>query len=166
MNAKFLLGTVIILVALSAIFLYVSGTKKSQTPKAVPTLIPSPTEVIVKVKEVEMGEQNKSGQKGTAVFREENGKTTVSINISEGVFGKVAQPAHIHLGTCSKLGAIKYPLENVIDGKSETVIDKSLDALLSELPLVINVHKSAKQSKIYVSCGDLEVVSTTATPTK
>lgn len=155
MSTKILLGAVVIIVVLSAIFLYISGTKKLQIQKPIPTETPSPTQVVVKQKEIVLVEQNKSGQSGTVTLREENGKTTVLINISESQT-KTAEPAHIHIGSCDKLGIIKYPLEDIVDGKSETVLEKTIDELLNELPLAVNVHKSAKQAKVYVSCGDLE----------
>ena len=65
------------------------------------------------------------------------------------------QPAHIHLGSCAKLNpAPKYPLKNVILGKSNTVIDVPIAALTAG-GMAVNVHESAKQINKYVSCGDI-----------
>lgn len=97
---------------------------------------------------------NASSQMGTATLSDMNGKTRVVINILAGVAG-VAQPAHIHMGACPNPGAVLYPLTAVANGKSETVLDVSLDTLSGKLPLAINVHKSKDEAKIYTSCGDL-----------
>lgn len=100
--------------------------------------------------------QNDSSQSGTATLTEENGKVKVSLTISGGAQG-IAQPAHIHLGACPDVGAVKYPLTSVSNGTSETMLDVSFDQLRSELPLGINVHKSADEAKVYVACGDLSL---------
>ena len=99
--------------------------------------------------------QNNSGQPGTAIIAEENGKAKVSLFINNAPKG-VAQPAHIHAGACPGVGEVKYPLSNVLDGKSETALDVGIDQLKSELPLAVNVHKSASEARVYVSCGPLE----------
>ena len=67
----------------------------------------------------------------------------------------VPQPAHIHAGACPDVGDIIFPLNNVVNGKSRTILDTSLEYLRSLEPLAINVHKSVPESEIYVSCGDL-----------
>ncbi|RJQ13768.1 hypothetical protein C4553_02680 [Candidatus Parcubacteria bacterium] len=104
---------------------------------------------------VVMNEQNNSGQTGTAVLTDIDGqKTKVTLVVSTGAVG-VAQPAHIHIGSCPTPGAVKYPLNNVVNGRSETTLDISLLKLGDELPSAINVHKSASEVSTYVSCGDL-----------
>ncbi len=99
--------------------------------------------------------QNGSGESGTVTFNEANGKTTVVINVKNAPKG-VSQPAHIHLGMCPNPGAIKYPLNSVINGQSTTILDATLTDLKAQEPLAINVHKSATQSKVYTSCADLK----------
>ena len=103
---------------------------------------------------VTLATQNNSGEQGTAELKSENGKTKVEISVS-GAPANVAQPAHIHLNSCANIGAVKYPLTNVVNGKSETVVDVSLDDLLNMLPLSINVHKSAAEAGVYVACGNI-----------
>lgn len=102
-----------------------------------------------------LSELNASGETGTAILSDENGKTKVVLSIT-GALAGASQPAHIHLGSCPTPGAVKYPLTNVIDGKSETVVDVSLENLKKQLPLAINVHKSQSEIKSYVACGDLK----------
>ncbi|MDP3992290.1 MAG: hypothetical protein Q8P79_02160 [Nanoarchaeota archaeon] len=108
-------------------------------------------------KEITVGlaEENDSNQSGTATLVESGGQVTVTLNITGFVEG-ISQPAHIHNGSCPDVGAVKYPLSSVLNGISETTINATFDQLEDELPLAINVHKSAGESSVYVSCGDLD----------
>ena len=105
---------------------------------------------------VKMGAQNKSGETGTARLTAEGAdQTRVEISLKGGPKG-VDQPAHIHEGSCAKLDPKpKQGLENVVDGKSSTVVPMSL-ADLQKGGLAINVHKSKEDIKTYVSCGDIK----------
>lgn len=103
---------------------------------------------------VTLSEQNNSSVSGTATLTEKEGKVKVTLKLTGAPAG-ITQPAHIHMGKCPEVGAVKYPLTSPVDGMSETMLDVSLDKLLSELPLGINVHKSTTASTVYVSCGDL-----------
>ncbi len=109
-----------------------------------------------KIMTVKMGAQNKSGETGTAKLTAEGAdKTRVEISLKGGPKG-VDQPAHIHEGSCAKLDPKpKQGLENVVNGKSTTVVPMSL-ADLSKGGLAINVHKSKEDIKTYVSCGDIK----------
>ena len=66
----------------------------------------------------------------------------------------LARPAHIHSGSCAATGAVKWALNPVVNGHSETVVDVSLHDLLNG-PYYVNVHKSAAQPEIAISCGDI-----------
>jgi hypothetical protein len=104
---------------------------------------------------VRMGAQNKSGESGTAKLTPAGDQTKVEISLKGAPKG-VAQPAHIHSGTCAKLDPKpKQGLENVMDGKSTTTVPMKMEDLTKE-PLAINVHKSADDLKTYVSCGDIK----------
>lgn len=105
---------------------------------------------------VTLSETNDSSQSGTAVLTDINDKLVVTVDI-DGAPEETEQPAHVHSGTCSDVGDVKYPLVMVLDGSSETTIDTSLTDLKSQLPLIINVHKSKTESQIYVACGILEI---------
>jgi len=103
---------------------------------------------------VNLGAQNNSGETGTATLTPEGHKTKVVIEMSNAPAG-VAQPAHIHEGTCANLDkAPKWKLEPVKDGKSTTVVPVSLETIL-KAKTAINVHKSLKEIKDYVACGDI-----------
>lgn len=108
---------------------------------------------------VQLGTQNNSGQSGTATLTDMgNGQTKVVINITPGAVG-VAQPAHIHDGTCTNLNPVpKYPLSAVKNGSSETTVNISLSDLLAK-PYAINLHKSVADIKTYVACGDILATS-------
>lgn len=103
---------------------------------------------------VQLAPQSDSGQAGTATLMPEGDKTKVIILLSNSPAG-IAQPAHIHLGTCDKLDkAPTWHLEPVKDGRSLTVIPVPLDAILQE-KTAVNIHKSAAEPQIYVSCGNI-----------
>lgn len=104
---------------------------------------------------VALSAQNNSGESGEALLEDLNGKTKVSIRLS-GALAGAQQPAHIHAGACPTPGAVKYPLSLVKNGNSETMLEVSLENLLKELPLAVNVHKSATEASVYVSCGDIK----------
>ncbi|OGH20545.1 MAG: hypothetical protein A3D74_03005 [Candidatus Levybacteria bacterium RIFCSPHIGHO2_02_FULL_37_13] len=98
--------------------------------------------------------QNNSNESGIANLKDTSGMATVTINLT-GYTDNVVQPAHIHMGDCPGVGAIKYPLNSVVNGKSVTVLDVSLMQLKQQLPLAINVHKSTSEISTYTSCGVL-----------
>lgn len=103
---------------------------------------------------VKLEAQNNSGQSGSATLFPEGGKTRVVIELLNTTPG-VAQPAHIHAGHCDKLDkAPKWPLEALKGGKSVTLVPASLDAILQD-KTAINIHKSAAEIQVYVSCGNI-----------
>lgn len=106
---------------------------------------------------VKLEAQNNSGQTGTATLMPEGDKTKVVILLSNAPTG-IAQPAHIHLGQCDNLDkAPKWKLESVKDGSSTTVVPASLDTILKD-KVAINIHKSAAEAQVYVSCGNITPV--------
>ena len=68
----------------------------------------------------------------------------------------VSHPAHIHTGSCSVQGGIKWTLNPVVGGRSETTLDVSLQDLVMAMPLYVNVHKSAEELATAISCGDIK----------
>ncbi len=114
---------------------------------------------------VQLKEQNGSKENGTAVLTAVDNHTQVKIDVSNGP-ANPSQPSHIHMGACPTPGGVKYTLNDVVAGQSTTVIDIKLDDLLTQLPLAINIHKSAAAIGTYVACGDVGTqTSTTPTPT-
>ena len=134
-----------IVVGFFAIFSY-----KSRSTVGFPTPAPS------RIATVKLDMQNGSYESGMATLQEVDGKVVVTLSLT-GYPGGVSQPAHIHIGSCPNPGAVKYPLNSVVNGKSTTTIDTTLDALKSMGKLAINVHKSVAQSGVYYSCGNLNL---------
>lgn len=102
---------------------------------------------------VTMKAQNGSGEDGTATLTQSGADLTVTISIPSGP--TTPQPAHIHTGSCANLGGVKYPLTNVVSGKSTTTLKGVMLASVETGGFAINVHKSTSDLATYVSCGDI-----------
>jgi hypothetical protein len=102
-----------------------------------------------------LADQNNSGEHGTATVLQGVNGVIVKLRLS-GYTDGVAQPAHIHKGTCAKLDPKPmYPLTTVNDGQSQTTVPNTTLADLQKGDYAINVHKSAKEAAIYVACGNI-----------
>lgn len=103
---------------------------------------------------VQLVAQNNSGQSGNATLTDlGDGTTKVVLSITD--LGPARQPLHIHEGTCITLNPTpKYPLTNLINGKSETVVPVAMSQLLAQ-PFAINAHKSDQEVAVYTSCGNI-----------
>lgn len=122
----------------------VISPKKTASP--VPTVAP---------KTIVLEQTGVSGQSGTAVFQGDGDKTKVTVSMIGKAFTS-PQPSHIHVGKCPNPGVVKYPLNNVVNGKAETVLSVSIEDLFADLPLAVNVHESAEKASVYTACGDLK----------
>jgi hypothetical protein len=105
--------------------------------------------------------QNGSGENGTATILQGSPGTDeiiVMVRMS-GAPADVAQPMHIHKGTCAKLDPKPaYPLTALMDGRSESKVKGVTLADLEKGDYAINVHKSGKEVSTYVACGNLKVM--------
>lgn len=102
---------------------------------------------------VQLTPQNKSGESGTAVLTDAGTKTKIVLNV-RGAPAGVAQPVHVHKGTCAQLDPKPaYGLTTLSGGKSETTIDVPIGDLRKGY--AINGHKSAQEASIYVFCGNI-----------
>lgn len=101
-----------------------------------------------------VSEQNGSAESGIAIIKEIKGKVNVSLKLTGGIPG-VPQPAHLHSGVCSDPGKVVYPLTNVVNGESETIIGVDMATFNQSLPLILNVHKSEQEQDVYTSCGEI-----------
>jgi hypothetical protein len=103
--------------------------------------------------ELGMAAQNASGEVGTVTLFRRGAKTLVVIKLSGAPHGP--QPAHVHRGTCDNLDPKPaFPLTNVVNGRSSTLLPVSIDRLLSG-NYSVNVHQSLTNIPRYVSCGHL-----------
>jgi hypothetical protein len=103
---------------------------------------------------VELATLNDSGVTGSAVLTDlGDGTTRVEVDVDPA--GHPDMPAHIHPGTCVDLvPQPTYPLKDVVDGVSETVVPATLDDLFAG-ELALNVHASSDDYGTYTACADL-----------
>lgn len=98
---------------------------------------------------------NDSGVTGTVTLTSVGSHRT-SVRVEVDPAGHASMPAHIHPGTCADpVPQPKYPLQNVIEGQSTTEIPVSLDQLLADKPVSVNLHKSNDEMRISTACVDL-----------
>lgn len=107
--------------------------------------------------------QNNSNQTGTATLTSTaDNKTKVDI-VMTGEPADAQEPEHIHKGPCSKLDPKPaFPLMNLVAGKSSSIVDAPLSAIVSG-GLAINVHQSINNLSTYVACGDITPATNTST---
>ena len=99
--------------------------------------------------------QNNSGESGTATLTKAGDSQTKVVLEVKGAPSGGPQPVHIHKGTCDKLDPKPtYPLSPLVNGKSETTVNASLDSL-EKGGYVINGHKSPQEVSTYVFCGTI-----------
>lgn len=107
-----------------------------------------------------LASQNNSGETGTVKIFDVDGKAKVVLTVTGAPAG-VEQPAHIHEGTCAKLGPVVFGLTNVVNGASETSFTVPLSAIFNGSQRAVNVHKSQAEIGTYVACVDLPSTNTT-----
>ncbi len=96
---------------------------------------------------------NDSGVAGTVSFSKVGDKTGVKVEVDPA--DNLDMPAHIHPGTCDALTPQpKFPLENVVDGQSSTVVPATIDELFAG-NLAVNIHKSNDDLQTYTACVDI-----------
>jgi hypothetical protein len=111
---------------------------------------------------VNLNPVNNSGIAGSAVFTPRGHQTEVVVTMVGEPAG-ASEPIHLHSGQCgATLGGVKYPLKNVENGTSTTVINAEFIPLWSG-DFAINAHESAANIKNYVACGNLPAMATSAT---
>jgi len=145
----------LVLMASSALFL--SACTAATTPEPSPAaMMPDGSPLVMMEQSIMLDEQNESGQTGTAVISEgPEGNAVVTLTMTGGSFVE-PQPAHVHLGSCPTPGAVQYPLNDVVAGSSVTTLDASYEDLTQATEkMAVNVHKSAKESKVYTACGNI-----------
>lgn len=96
---------------------------------------------------------NGSGVTGSVEFRDMGSRTEVEVRVDPA--GNLDMPAHIHPGSCANLvPQPKYPLENVSDGVSITIVPAPIGELFAGA-LALNLHKSNDDLGTYTACVDI-----------
>lgn len=88
---------------------------------------------------------------GTATLTAMGNQTQVVLRVSA---TNTDMLAHIHADTCPGVGEVVFPLTNVRNGTSTTMIDAPLSEVLAR-GKAINLHKSPQQAGVYVGCGNI-----------
>ena len=108
---------------------------------------------------VQLGAQNNSGITGTATMEDVAGGQTRVTVVLQGAPAGGSHPAHVHEGTCANLNPTpRYPLPNVVNGRSEATINTTV-AELTGRQYAVNIHRSAQEASVYVSCGNITMTS-------
>jgi len=97
---------------------------------------------------------NESGVSGTVNLVDVGGEMTrIDVRVQPGANNDM--PAHIHPGSCAALvPQPEYPLQNVVDGASTTVVPATLAELMAG-DLAVNLHRSNDDLATYTACADL-----------
>lgn len=170
-SAPTVIAVIAALLALGAIYYFAFARTATPLPTPTPTMTinptleetvtptdlgtPAPTTTVSVSQTFTLVEQNNSDQSGTVLLEQVGSQVRVTIDLSNPT--TTPEPAHIHTGKCPTPGSVLYPLENVVNGTSVTLITADLDDLLASGNLSVNVHKSAQESNTYYACGDLIV---------
>ncbi len=108
-----------------------------------------------KVVTVDIDEENGSKQEGIAKLVQV-GKNVHVMVMTEGEPDGVAEPIHIHPGTCAKLDPKPaYALSNLQNGMSMTILKNVSLSSLTGGKYAINIHDAKNLAK-YVACGDIK----------
>jgi hypothetical protein len=147
-------GAVIVVLAIIVIgvVFYLMQNNSGNTPETNPT--PPPPPASMTSAEAPMSAQNNSGQSGKVTLTEVNGQTKVVIEVASGPRG-TQQPAYMNLGDCSALGSLKYNLNPVVDGRSETTLQPALHFIHGLGQLTVNVRSSSAPNASVISCGTI-----------
>ncbi|MBI4338851.1 MAG: hypothetical protein HY680_02735, partial [Chloroflexi bacterium] len=94
-------------------------------------------------------EKSGSGQTGIAVLTAQGEVTEVVLLATT----DISELNHIHTSTCSVVGGVKYPLTNMKNGQSTTVVNATLESLMTG-GFAIRLHKKG-DAATYTSCGDI-----------
>lgn len=103
---------------------------------------------------LDLEEVDDSGVAGNVRIVSEDGQAEVTILLTQGLEDESEHPVHIHEGTCDDLGDVAYPLNDIVDGSSETTLDVDL-ADLRTGDFAVNAHMSADQMDVYIACADI-----------
>lgn len=158
MSTKLLIVVIAIIVVVGGGYLFFNKGNSlyptNNTPSDVSNQTNETSQISPAGVSIVVNEQNASGESGIATISESDGKVVVNLKLT-GASTQAPQPAHFHKGTCEVPGDVIYPLTNVVNGESQTTLEVDMATLNSELPLILNVHKSKDEISVYTSCGEV-----------
>ncbi len=96
-------------------------------------------------------------QEGWADLSMENGNLFVEVDVTPAE--PVAQPAHIHTGSCDELGGVAYSLENIVGGHSMTEIEGVSISDVATGEYSINLHLSFSDFATFTACGEIPAIT-------
>lgn len=98
---------------------------------------------------------NGSHEDGTAILTQTAQGVRVVVSLANAP--SIAQPTHIHIGTCSNIvKAPEYALVDTQNGHGDSVVRGVKLSDLVKGSYAINVHKSGFDLGTYASCGDIK----------
>ncbi len=98
---------------------------------------------------------NGSHEEGTAVLTQIADGVRIVVSLQNAP--DIAQPTHIHIGTCGNINkAPEYGLVDTEKGQGDSVVRGIKLSDLLHGSYAINVHKSGFDLGTYVSCGDIK----------
>jgi hypothetical protein len=98
--------------------------------------------------------QNHSGEVGNVTMTQEGDNVVVTVTTENAP--AVAQPIHIHKGTCDTLDPKPtYPLTTLQNGTSTTTLKNMQLATLENGNFAINIHHSTADVPTYYACGNI-----------
>lgn len=155
-NILLLLVLAIFFLGLLVVFIKINREEKpiQQNTSTIKQDIPT-TQPVHELTRFSLVAQNNSGEEGWVAFKEIDGKAIVKADVLTYPYPADGQPATIYAGSCNNLGAVKYQLEKLFEGASETVLPISKAELASQLPFAINIYKSASENTEPIACVDV-----------
>lgn len=152
---KILIFSLIVIAIILAVF-FASSNKTDQSTETNSNTSQGgehqmPKNVVVPIEPI-----NSSGFTGQAIFAELDQETTVGIQLAPNT--SVVRPAAIRAGTCSEPGSLKFNLENLVNGRSETTIAATNHSLHLSGALVLLIGKSQSEPENYIACGRVSTV--------
>ena len=98
--------------------------------------------------------QNHSGEVGNVTMTQDGDNVVVAVTTDNAP--AVAQPIHIHKGTCDTLDPKPaYPLTTLQSGTSTTTLKGMTVAQLQGGDYAINIHHSTADVPTYYACGNI-----------
>lgn len=94
-----------------------------------------------------------TGKAGSAALNHADQKTDAKVSLID--TQAMDLPVSINSGTCAAIGDVKYSLETIQNGASQSMIDVPTQQLMSEFPLVVVISKSEQEKNVYIGCGEI-----------